>query len=502
METHGRTVIKANYTEEQLLKGSIDQIKERVLKIVKDSIPYHEQNATESKYLIDYEYGIQDIRFKEKHTRTEINNKSVENWAYAMIDWKKTFLLGRPVMYAPIKDVGENQINVLNTYTSYESKNIKDLEIWDNVLACGRGFRYIKSSPVNDEDESPFNINNIDPLKCEVVYSSGIDGEQLLSYVVTSQVLDNFTFDTNEKVIKNEQTFYDEYTVYTRKFRFVINNKYGTWNVENEVQPIYHNEHSIVEYYLNPRRMGIIELGKDIFDDINRVENLDLDDIESFVNAIMVFTNAEVDEEGMEEIKKFGAVSIKSTDQKQAKVELLQSRLKSLDTQIFYLRKISALHDILSIPQANNSGMVNNAETGKATLTGQGFTSASVRIEGEELKFKECDKKCLKAILKICKNKNDTGITNLKVSDIEIKLNRDLSDNLVSKTTALVNLATAQIPPAVRNQVVGLFSDPVSVTKMQEKFIEEQRNLTNELNKLKNQENINQDSEELDIQSQ
>ena len=119
METHGRTVIKANYTEEQLLKGSIDQIKERVLKIVKDSIPYHEQNATESKYLIDYEYGIQDIRFKEKHTRTEINNKSVENWAYAMIDWKKTFLLGRPVMYAPIKDVGENQINVLNTYTSY-----------------------------------------------------------------------------------------------------------------------------------------------------------------------------------------------------------------------------------------------------------------------------------------------------------------------------------------------------------------------------------------------
>ena len=49
-----------------------------------------------------------------------------------------------------------------------------------------------------------------------------------------------------------------------------------------------------------------------IFDDINYVENLDMDDIESFVNSIMVFTNAEVTKEGMDAIQEYGAVSIKS----------------------------------------------------------------------------------------------------------------------------------------------------------------------------------------------
>ena len=86
----------------------------------------------------------------------------------------------------------------------------------------------------------------------------------------------------------------------------------------------------------------------------------------------------------MNNIIEFGALSIKSTEQKQAKVEILQSRLKSLDTQIYYLRKLSALHSILSVPQATNSGEVSNAETGKAMLTGQGFTSSSIRVENEE----------------------------------------------------------------------------------------------------------------------
>ena len=205
-------------------------------------------------------------------------------------------------------------------------------------------------------------------------------------------------------------------------------------------------------------------------------------------------------------------MSIKSTDQKKASVEVLQSRLKSLDTQIFYLRKLSALHNILGVPQATNNGDVSNAETGKAFLTGQGFTSASVRVEGEEQAFKKCDRNSLKVILKICKNTANSGITNLKVSDIESKFSRDLSDNLLNKTQALLNLTTAQIPPEIRNQVIGLFSDPVSVTKLQEQFQEEQRQLQQEIfdrqnndnnaNKINEQNNKIQDTKQNERQQQ
>lgn len=481
IETHGRTTILANYTEKELLSGTREEQGVRVVDIL-NNIKFsgiHEKNATESKYLEDYMYGIQDIRLKTKKTRTDINNTSVENWAYAMVDWKKTFLLGKPVQYAPINDVSNEEIIELNNYMSYENKNSLDLELWEDVLATGRGFRYNNSNKITEEDEAPFEMINLDPHRTEVVYSSSINKEQLCAYVQTKMVGFIEQWNEIENKMEKVEVPYNEYTVYTRNACFIINDKNENWQIVKSY-PLILKEHIVTEYYLNKRRMSIIELGKDIFDDINYVENLDLDDIEQFVNSIMVFTNAEINKEGMDAIQEYGAVSIKSTEQRKASVEILQSRLKSLDTQIYYLRKISALHNILSVPQASNDGSV-NAETGKAMLTGQGFTSSSIRVEGEELAFKRGDKNSLKTIIKICKRNPKSKIKNLKVSDIEIKLSRDLSENLLTKTQALMNLATANIPPEIRNQVINLFSDPVAVTKIQEKYEEEKRKIQEEL---------------------
>ena len=498
----GRITLYANYTEKELLKGTREEQGKKILKIIKDDTfqALHERNVRETKYLIDYMYGDQDIKNKTKKTRTDINHKDVENWAYAFVDWKKTFLLGKPVQYAPINDTSNEEIIELNNYMSYEDKNILDMDLWEDVLACGRGFRYSNSTKITDEDEAPFELVNLDPWKCEVVYSSGINKEQLCSCVETKMVEYQEVYNEIEKIMEKKEVPYSEWTVYTRNASFVIDNKGGNWKVTKD-SPLILNEHIVAEYYLNKRRIGIIELGKDIFDNINYVENLDLDDIEQFVNSIMVFTNASVDKAGMDSIKEYGAVSIKSTEQKRASVEILQSRLKSLDTQIFYLRKINALHQILSVPQASNSGEVSNAETGKAVLTGQGFTSASVRVAGEDMAFKSGDKQSLKTILKICKRNSKSKIKKLKVSDIEIKLTKDLTDNLLTKTQALMNLQTANIPPEVRNQIVNLFSDPVNVTKLQEKYEKEKQKLELELNKLNKTKGSNNNENKINQQN-
>lgn len=510
METHGRTVIWANYTEDELLKGTQEEINAKVLDILKNSISIHGHNKEEILYLQNYLYGTQDIKDKKKLTRTDINNKGVENWAYAFQDWKNTFLLGKPIQYAPINDTAKEEITKLNEYIKYEGKAKLDSDIYEDWFTVGRGFRFIQPSKVNDEDEAPFDLYNCDVENTEVVYSSSIKHEQLLSYVKTSKR--HIVQEVNPKTGKLEYMpkDYDEYTVYTRKQQFIINNKDSSelQIVKNGIKPIVPEGHRIIEYYFNKKRMGWLEIGKDIFDDINYVENLDKDDIESFVNAIMVFTNADIDKEGMEKIKEYGAVSIKSTDQKKASVELLQSRLKSLDTQIYYLRKINALHSILAVPQANNNGEVSNAETGKATLTGQGFTSSSIRVEGEQTSFENCDKKALKTILKICKNMPDSEIKDLKVSDIETKFNRDLTENLLTKTQALMNLQSANIPPEIRNAVIGLFANPVEVTKLQEQYEKEQREIQDELerrkqdNKVQEQNNKLQDVTSMENQQQ
>lgn len=503
MDLNGRTVIKANYTESQFLSGKIEEQAAKVLDVVRNSFDIHLKNKQESEYLQDYIKGIQDIKDKVKLTRTDINHTSVENWAYAFVDWKKTYLLGKPIQYAPLGDLPTGEIQVLNKYTTYENKNRKDMDIYDDVLTCGRGFRYTNTTKVSEEDEAPFEIINTNVLNTEVVYSSGISGEQLCSYIQTD--MQYITQEVNPETNKLEDVVkpYNEVTVYTRKRMFVLEDKTGDWVVK-DTKPITLNEHLITEYYTNKYRLSLIEIGKDIFDDLNNVENYDLDDIEGFVNSIMVFTNAEINKEGMEAIKEYGAVSIKSTDQKKASVELLQSRLKSLDTQIFYLRKLSALHDILGVPQAQNNGTV-NAETGKAMLTGQGFTSSSIRIEGEEEAFRCCDRNSLKVLLKICKKSPDSDISDLKASDIDIKFNRDMNDNLLVKTQALNNLITAQIPPEIANSVIGLFSDPVSVSQAQRKYMEERQKVQQQLDSIKKnqqQDNQRQDTEELDNQGQ
>lgn len=500
METFGRKTIYANYTEKQLLSGTQEQRDTKVLDILENSISIHEENKTESKYLQNYLYGYQDIRNKKKLTRKEINNKSVENWAWAFQDWKKAFLVGKPIQYAPIDDKANEEITVLNNYVTYEGKEQLDQDIYEDIFTVGRGYRYVNASPVDEDDEAPIELLNLDILNTEVVYSSGINHEQLLSFVVTSKkhIISYVNPDTGEKDFRDE--FYNEYNVYTRDMLYLIDDKSSQMRII-ERTPIIHDCHLITEYYFNRKRMSFLEICKDIFDDINYIENLDKDDIEAFVNSIMVFTNAEVDKKGMDAIKEFGAVSIKSTDQKKASVEILQSRLKSLDTQIYYLRKLSALHSILSVPEATQNGQISNAETGKAVLTGQGFTSASVRVENEEKSFKRCDRSALKVILKICKNLSSSEIKELKVSNIDIKFSRDLSDNLLVKTQALQNLTAAQIPPEIRNAVIGLFSDPLAVTQLQEQYIQEQQAITEQLNGMKNEEKTNTNGQSNDFDS-
>ena len=246
----GRTTIKANYTELQFLSGSIEEQSRKVIDVVTNSFDIHLANKQESEYLQDYIKGIQDIKDKEKLTRTDINHKSVENWAYAFVDWKKTYLLGKPIQYAPLGDSSTTEMQTLNKYTSYENKNRKDMDIYDDVLTCGRGFRYVNATKVTEEDEAPFEIINLNPLNAEVVYSSGITGEQLCGYVETD--MQYITQEVNPETGKEEDTVkpYYEVTVYTRKRMFVLENKTGEWVVTSS-KPIISKEHLINEYYTN-----------------------------------------------------------------------------------------------------------------------------------------------------------------------------------------------------------------------------------------------------------
>lgn len=480
IKTFGRTTILANYSELQLLNAKKDDLDKMIIEVLQNSQGIHKKNNLDTLYLKKYYFGDQDIKEKIKHTREEINNKTVENRAFAIVDFKKTYLLGKPIQYVQLNDAGGEEISKLNQYVRYENKKAKDMELYEDVLVCGRGFRYINKDNKFQEDEAPFEIVNCPAENTEVVYSSRLGNEQLFAYIVTPMMYTFQTTGDNGELV-TKPAYYDEYTVYLRNKVITYSDKGGTFarinmkiedekGKETEVEeiPLIWKEHLIVEYRLNRQRISLIELGKDLFDDINYLESLDKDDLEQYVNAIMVFTNAEVSEQDLTDIKKLGAVCINSTDQKKASVDLLQGKLNSTDTQIYYNRLLNALHQILGVPIASDTGTVESGDTGKAKLTGQGFTSAGIRTEGDETMFGMCDFRSLKVILAICRGTNDSGITNLKASDIDTKFQRDMSDNLLVKTQALQTLYQCDIPRKFANSIVNLFSDSNAITTEQE----------------------------------
>ena len=512
IKTYGRQTIYAPYTEEQFLQLKGDELYQKVIDIIEQAKSIHEKNHNDSVYLKNYLYGEQDIyRDKQKHTRPEIDNKTVENWAYAIVDFKKTYLLGKPIQYVQINDSSEDEISALNSYVRYENKKAKDLLIYEDVLTCGRGFRYVNKDGEKSKDEAPFEIINCPVENTEVVYSNALGHKQLFAFIVTDMETVLPIQNEDGKVV-DELVNYEEYTIYTRDLQFVVNNKSGVLQVVGEPIPLLNKVHRITEYYVNEKRIGLIELGKDLFNDINYLESLDKDDMEQFVNAIMVFTNAEVSANDLAEIRELGAVCINSTDQKKASIDLLQGRLNATDTQTYYNRLLNALHQILGVPMASDTGGITYGDTGKAKLTGQGFTSAGIRAEGDETMLGMCDLKSLDTILAICRAENGSLIKNLRVSQLDARFQRDMSDNLLVKTQGLLNLYECDIPRKFANSIVNLFGDPSAVTKEQEREFGKQvskqaqgstnDNTTNPKDETSSQNNEIQDNIEMNIQEQ
>lgn len=497
--TFGRTTIYANIREKELLSANIKDQTIIIAKILENSKPIHEQNRAETDYLRKFLYGRQDIYHKQKQTRIEINNKSVENWAWALGETKKAILVGKPIIYAAFDNVINEEITELNKYISNRDKETLDQETYDELYFCGRSYRYTWTS---EDEEAPFDILNPDILNTEVVYSSSIKHEQLFEYIVTPKMYQTKVKSEDTNQIEVNNITYYEYQVYTRNNIFTFNDKNGNIQINikdgNTIKPNIYNEHVITERYFNKYRISCLEINKDIFNDINYIESLDKDDFEAYVNSIMVFTNVAIDEKKMEAIQKFKALSVKSTNDKKGSVELLQSRLRSSDTQAFYLRKLFALYAISGVPQLSGNDSGSNAETGKAAMLDLGFTASNLRSENEEKAFKKGDRQSLKMIIKICKANNTSKIKELEVSDVNITFDRDLSDSILTKTQALQNLYGVNIPPEVANSVINLFSDPVKVTKLQEKYLEvldkqeEEKQIKFQNKQIETQKNINE----------
>ena len=119
----GRRKIYTSYSEKEITPNKLVEILPEILR-------QHEINANEIDYLYNFYKGKQPIWDKEKVVRPEINNKVLENHAYEIVEFKKSYVFGEPIQYVQKGEKDGKKINpeisLLNTYMESEDKSSLD----------------------------------------------------------------------------------------------------------------------------------------------------------------------------------------------------------------------------------------------------------------------------------------------------------------------------------------------------------------------------------------
>lgn len=428
----GREVI---YSSEEVIT------KENVVKVLKDAYSTHQKNSADIDYLYNYYKGNQPILQREKLIRPEINNKIVENHAYEIVDFKKGYVFGEPVQYVRRgeEDGVSDKIALLNEYMFMVDKALqdKDLAEWFNI--CGTSYRMVlpNKNYAYDSDESPFEIDTLDPRYTFVVYNNGFGKRPLMGVKY---------IETEDRKVK--------FSVYTdNKYYEIVDDK-----VEIEDSHVL-GAVPIIEYPANMARIGSFEVVLGLLDALNNTVSNRMDGIEQYIQSFMKFINCDIDETDFMALKELGAIKIKGEPGNPADVDLVSQELDQSQTQVTKDDIYQMILIICGMPDRNGANRT-TGDTGQAVILRDGWSAAESRARDTELVFKSSEKKFLKIVLRVVR---DLSHLDLSLSDIDIKFTRNRTDHLLVKTQGMQNQLEAGIHPQIAIATSGLYSDPEQV---------------------------------------
>ena len=439
---YGRKVLYDDYLPEDVNTENTSENAKIIGDILTHIWSSHTQNANEIDYLEKYYRGYQPILGKRKDIRPTINNIVLENNAYFVVNFKVGYVFGEPIQFIQRGDIANPEVGILNGYAIAEDKYDKDSELAESIYTAGIGHRLILP---HENEDSPFDIINLDSKTSFIVYSSKDPAHSKLIGV---------TFTKSERNSSIQGSVYTNTGYYT----FEKPNKEATpFNVKFEKNH-YLGVIPIFEYHFNKWRLGIIEVVMSIFNALNRISSGDLDGLEQYVQSLLVFINNEIDPETYKDVLDLGAVELSTADPaRPADIKLLQNEISHENTEVLHKRLLNTALTILGIPVQTTR--TSGGDTGAARQLSDGWTMAQERAKQDENAFKRCSKDEIKLILKICRLSPNSGIKNLTLKDIDQKLPRGRDDNFLVRAQGLMNLITSGVSPDVAYASTGIFPD-------------------------------------------
>ena len=435
----------------------------------------HNKNRLDCEYLIDYFLGNQDILTRMPSGTSNINNKTVVNYAYPITREIVGYTYGSPTEFIPKDMEYQEDVSKLSNIYNYEDNTV---DICSGIYAsiCGVGYMITLPSSAISKDmtpDIPIVHSFLDPRNTFVVQSTEVGNPTILSchYIV------------------NRVTGRKDYTCYTDTLKFEFSNM-NPDTLKVSINPVGRNPITMVPNSLF--LTGDWEQAIAVMNAQNLVTSDSLNDIEGTIKSLLVILGAEFEDEStdLQHIKQNRVLTLVKGNGESGGLDakFIAPKLESTSVENIreYLEK--ARNVITGIPDRNANS--NGGDTGMAVLNRDGWTDIEIVARLKEMFYKNAKKEQLSVGIEILKKlgliRNDLSTLN-----IDLSVGRHTTDNLQTKTQAFSTLvATGELATIDALEMSCLTNKSREVVERGEKFRKERQEETDE-RIAKQQENTN-----------
>ena len=398
---------------------------------MQQALGIHENNSKDCDYLINYFLGDQDILYRPSGGPSNINNKTVVNFAFPITRDIVGYTYGSETEFIP-KDI-KYQSDVTKLADIFNYENSHAVDICSGLYASVCGLSYMITLPNSEISKDmtpdiPIVHTFLDPRYTFIIQSTEIDNPTILSCHYT---INNVTGDR-------------DYTCYTDRYKFEFKNMDES-TLRVSINPIGKNPITMVENSLF--LTGDWEQAISVMNAQNQVTSDSINDIEGIIKSLLVILGAEFEDTdvGIKKIKENRVLTLVkgNGDNSNLDAKFIAPQLDSVSVENLRKYLEEARNVITGIPDrsANSSG----GDTGMAVLNRDGWTDIEIVARLKEIFYKKAKMQQLSVGMSILKKLgllNDT----LSTLDIDIQVGRHTTDNLQTKTQAFSTLvATGEI---------------------------------------------------------
>lgn len=437
---------------------------DNIISTVNEAISWHGLNMSEEEYLYWYRRGLQPILGRTKEVRPEICHKVVNNTYNQVCVFKNGYFLTKPAYYISRKTDQRivDEVARINEYLYASGKTRADNQVVNWFHTVGLGVLYVEPDRDGREDV-PFHVYALDPRQAFVVYSTQPGNRPLfgINMVETERqyMIDVFTPD----LVYHLSGGASDRTVNAYRLLRIptaINIDSVEANVVGKIP--------MVEYQYNENRLGAAEAAVPLMDAYNDVESNILDSIEQHVQSLVVTYNCEF-EEGTtaNTIRQYGMVNLKSNGENKADIKIMDSVLDQAQTQTTLDNLYEQIMDKCGVPYSDRTGG-STSDNGSAVYLRNGWASADTDARNTEDLFVESNHYFDEIMLEIVRRRS--GI-DLGIDDFELKIDRNSTANLLTKTQAAMNMKQLGLAPQIALERSGLSNDPLKDIELSKDYI-------------------------------